>query len=66
MKRKCLKRIPLGKENVTKNTLYFFSRPPTYHSFTINLRFLYELQLNFNKKYRLFYFKMSYFLSKLK
>ena len=53
MKRKCLKRIPLGKENVTKNALYFFSRPPTYHSFTINLRFLYELQLNFNKKYRL-------------
>ena len=28
MKRKCLKRIPLGKENVTKNALYFFSRPP--------------------------------------
>ena len=49
MKRKCLKRTPLGKENVTKNALYFFSRPPTYHSFTINLRFYMSCSLILTK-----------------
>ena len=37
-----LKKIPWDKINDTKNTLFFLSRAPTYHSFTFNLRFLYE------------------------
>ena len=38
-----LKKIPSGKINGTKNAVFFLSRVPTYHSFTFNLRFLYEL-----------------------
>ena len=37
-----LKKIPSDKINGTKNAL-FFSRAPTYHAFTFNLLFLYEL-----------------------
>ena len=39
-----LKKFPLGKINGTKNALFFLSRAPTHHSFTLNLRFLYELK----------------------
>ena len=39
-----LKNIPLGKINGAKNTLFFLSRAPTYHSFTFNLQFFYELK----------------------
>ena len=39
-----LKRIPSDKINGTKNVLLFLSRAPTHHSFTFNLRFLYELK----------------------
>ena len=35
--------IPILKINGTKNALFFLSRAPTYHSFTFNLRFLYDL-----------------------
>ena len=38
-----LKRIPSYNINGTKNAL-FFSRAPTHHSLTFNLRFLYELK----------------------
>ena len=37
--KKMLKKFPLEKINVTKNALFFLSRAPTYHSFTINSRF---------------------------
>ena len=30
--------------NVTKNALFFLSQALTHHSFTFNLRFLYELK----------------------
>ena len=40
-----LKKFPLDKINGTKNVLYFLSQAPTYHSFTFNLRFLYDLFL---------------------
>ena len=39
-----LKKIPLNKINGTINGLFFLSRAPTHHSFTFNLRFLYELK----------------------
>ena len=39
-----VKKIPMKKINVTKNALLFLSRAPTHHSFTLNLRFLYELE----------------------
>ena len=37
-----LKKFPSDK-NGTKNALFLLSRAPTHHSFTFNLRFLYEL-----------------------
>ena len=39
-----LKKFPSDKINGTKNVLFFLSRAPTHHSFTFNLRFLYELK----------------------
>ena len=39
-----LKKFPSDKINGTKNALFFLSRAPTHHSFTFNLRFLYELK----------------------
>ena len=43
-----LEKIPSGKSNVTKNTLFFSFRAPTYHSFTFNSQFLYELKHMFH------------------
>ena len=58
-----LKKFPSDKINGTKNALFFLSRAPTHHSFTFNLRFLYELK----HKVRLsktvcgiFYFRFHY------
>ena len=39
-----LKKFSSDKINGTKNALFFLSRVPTHHSFTFNLRFLYELK----------------------
>ena len=39
-----LKKFSLDKINGTKNALFFLLRAPTHHSFTFNLRFLYELK----------------------
>ena len=39
-----LKNFPSDKINGTKNALFFLSRAPTHHSFTYNLRFLYEMK----------------------
>ena len=39
-----LKKCSSGKINGAKNALFFLSRAPTHHSFTFNLRFLYELK----------------------
>ena len=39
------KEAPLEKINGTKNAFCFLLRAPTHHSFTFNLRFLYELKL---------------------
>ena len=38
-----LKKFPLDKLNGTENA-FFLWRAPTHHSFTFNLRFLYELK----------------------
>ena len=39
--------IPSDKINLTKNANFFLSQAPTHHSFTFNLRFLYELKHKF-------------------
>ena len=39
-----LTKFPLEKTNGTKNYLFFLLQAPTHHSFTFNLRFLYELK----------------------
>ena len=39
-----LEKFPSNKTKGTKNALFFLSRDPTHHSFTLNLRFLYELK----------------------
>ena len=39
-----LKKFPSDEINGTKNALFFLWRAPTLHSFTFNLRFLYELK----------------------
>ena len=39
-----LKKFPLDKINDTKIALFFLLRVPTYHSFTFNLQFLFELK----------------------
>ena len=39
-----LKKFPSEKINGTKNPLLFLSRAPTYLSFTLNLRFSYDLK----------------------
>ena len=39
-----LRKILLDKISDTKDTLFLLSRAPTHHSFTFNLRFLYELK----------------------
>ena len=44
IKHKSLKRFPSDKRNGTKNALFPLLRAPTHHSFTFNLRFLYELK----------------------
>ena len=41
-----LKKNLLDKISGTKNALFFLSRAPTHHSFTFNLRFLYEMKRN--------------------
>ena len=38
------KKISFGQNKRYKTALFFLSRPPTHHSFTFNLRFLYELK----------------------
>ena len=43
-KTKMLKQFPSDEISNTKNALFFLSRAPTHHSFTFNLRFLYELK----------------------
>ena len=39
-----LKKLSSDKINSTKNALFCLSRAPTHHSFTFNLRFLFELK----------------------
>ena len=39
-----LKKFSSDKISDTKNAIFFILRAPTHHSFTFNLRFLYELK----------------------
>ena len=39
-----LKKFPSDKINGTKSDFFFPLRAPTFHSFTFNLRFLFELK----------------------
>ena len=42
-----LKKIFFRENQRSKNVLFFLSRGPTHHGFTINLRLLYELRHKF-------------------
>ena len=64
-KTQMLKKFPSNKINGTKNALFFIWRAPTHHSFTFNLRFLYELkQKVFLSKTMcgIFRFRLGFFL----
>ena len=43
-KTQMLRKIPSGKISGTKNSTFFRLQAPSYHSFTFNFRFLYELK----------------------
>ena len=43
-KTQVLKNFPPDKRNGTKNVVYFLSQVPVYHSFTFDLKFLYDLK----------------------
>ena len=58
-----LKRLPLDKINGSKNALSLLSRAPTYHSFTFNFRFLYDLKhkIHFSKTVQwIFHFRFRF------
>ena len=58
-----LKKFPSNKIIGTKTALFLLSRAPTHHSFTINLRFLYELKhkVRLSKTVReIFHFRFSF------
>ena len=62
-----LKKFPSDKINSTKNALFFLLRAPTHHSFTFNLRFLYELKHKvrlFKKVCGIFHFRFRFFFIK--
>ena len=63
-----MKKIPSGKINGTKNALFFLSRAPTNHSFTFNLKFLYELKhkIGLSKTVcRIFHFRFRFAVIKV-
>ena len=67
-----LKKFPLDKVSGTKSALFFPSLSPTYRSFTLNLRFLYELKHKvrfykivcriFNFRFRFHFIKVHIFV----
>ena len=71
-----LKKFPSDKINGIKNALFFLSQAPTHHSFTFNLRLLYELKHKvclsktvcgiFNFRFLLAFIEAYIFLSNLK
>ena len=61
-----LKKFPPDKINDTKNTLFFLSRAPTYHSFTFYLRFLHELKYMVHLDSNLFLLKFIFLSTKYK
>ena len=63
-----LKKFPSDKINGTKNALFFLSRAPTHHSFTFNLRFLYEPKHKFSLSKRacgIFHFRFHFVFIKV-
>ena len=62
------KKFPSEKTNGTKNVLFFYSRAPTHHSFTFNLRFLNELKLKVRLSktvYGIFHFRFRFIFIKV-
>ena len=58
----------MDKTNGTKNALFFLSRAPTHHSFTFNLRFLYEMKykVRLSKSFcGIFHFRFRFFFIKV-
>ena len=64
-----VKKISFGQNKRYKNNLLFFlSRAPTHHSFTFNLRFLYELKHKarlFKTVCRIFHFRFRFVFIKV-
>ena len=63
-----LKKFPSDKRSGTKNGLSFLSRTPTHHSFTFNLRFLYELKYKVHLSkavYGIFHFRFRFVFVKV-
>ena len=63
-----LQKLPLDKINATRNALSFLWPSPTYHSFTFDLRFLYELKhkVRLSKTvYRIFHFRFRFVFIKI-
>ena len=52
--------LPSDKIYGTKNALFLFSRAPTHHSFTFNLRFLHELKQKV--RFRFVFIKVCFFV----
>ena len=67
-KTQMLKKFPPDKINGTKNALSFLSRTPTHHSFTFNLRLLYELKYKVRLSqtvYGIFHFRFRFVFVKV-
>ena len=65
-KTQMLKKFPSDKINGTKNALFFLSRSPTHHSFTFNLRFLYEHKVRlFKTVCEIFHFRFRFIFIKV-
>ena len=65
-----LKKFPSDKINGTKkcHLLFFLSRAQIHHSFTFNLRFLYELKHKFRRSktvYGIFHFRCPFVFIKV-
>ena len=63
-----LRKFPSDKIKDTKNALFFLSQAPTRHSFTFNLRSLYELKHNVRPSEtvcRIFHFRFGFVFIKV-
>ena len=61
-----LKKFPLNKINGIKNAIFLLSRATTHHSFTFDLRFLYNVKVRLSKTlYGIFHFRFCFVFIKV-